>query len=286
MDPSALTMSPIHDRTAMALLSSRAQPSSFPALCCPRVFRQSVICRPRCGATAVIAVVLLLTLGTRFTDAGPASANAADAVKPVHSVAASIAEASHRFDIPASWLRAVIRAESAGDLDAISPKGAMGLMHIMPETWASLRLRYGLGADPFDAHDNILAGAAYLHELHDRYGAPGFLAAYDAGPARYEAYLATGRPLPNETLAYVDHLAPLTTNDHVSGGVVLATAMPSWLQAPLFVVHSDSTLIPSRSTAELHGRHAPIVVRLADLTGLAPQSIGLFAAISQQGGTR
>ncbi len=55
------------------------------------------------------------------------------------------------------------------------------LMQIMPETWAVLRRRYGLGADPYDAHDNIIAGAAYLRELHDRYGFPGFLA--DTMPA-------------------------------------------------------------------------------------------------------
>ena len=77
-----------------------------------------------------------------------------------------------------------MRAESFGDVRAMSPKGAMGLMQIMPETWAALRSRYGLGADPYDAHDNIMAGAAYLRELHDRYGTPGFLAAYNAGPAR------------------------------------------------------------------------------------------------------
>ena len=53
----------------------------------------------------------------------------------------------------------------------------MGLMQIMPKTWTELRARYGLGADPYDPHDNILAGAAYIRELHDRYGSPGFLAA-------------------------------------------------------------------------------------------------------------
>ena len=162
----------------------------------------------------------------------------------------------------------------------------MGLMQIMPETWASLQVRYGLGADPFDAHDNILAGAAYLRELHDRYGAPGFLAAYDAGPARYDAYLATGRPLPSETLAYVNRLAPLMTNDDLGRGVVFAVATASWLQAPLFVVHSDSAMMPSRPTSKPHDRKSSIVVRLADLTRLVPQSSGLFAAISQQGGTR
>ena len=60
-----------------------------------------------------------------------------------------------------------MRAESFGEVHAISRKGAMGLMQIMPETWAHLRVRYALGADPYDPHDNILAGAAYLRELHD-----------------------------------------------------------------------------------------------------------------------
>ena len=62
-------------------------------------------------------------------------------------------------------------------------------MQIMPRTWTELRARYGFGADPFDPHDNILAGAAYIRELYDRYGVPGFLAAYNAGPGRYERHL-------------------------------------------------------------------------------------------------
>ena len=82
---------------------------------------------------------------------------------------------------------------------ARSSKGAVGLMQIMPKTWTELRARYGLGTDPYDPRDNILAGAACIRELYDRYGAPGFLAAYNAGPGRYERHLATGRPLPEET---------------------------------------------------------------------------------------
>ena len=78
--------------------------------------------------------------------------------------AASIAEAVRRFDIPAGWIRAVMGAESAGDTGAISAKGARGLMQIMPATWDDLRARYGLGSDPFDVHDNILAGAARSDE--------------------------------------------------------------------------------------------------------------------------
>jgi soluble lytic murein transglycosylase-like protein len=124
------------------------------------------------------------------------------------SFAATVTEDARRSGLPVSWIQAVMQAEGAGDARAVSPKGAMGLMKIMPETWASLRLCYGLGADPFDPHDNIVAGAAYLRELHDRYGSPDFLAAYNAGPARYEDHVATGRPLPAETRAYVGNARP------------------------------------------------------------------------------
>ena len=58
----------------------------------------------------------------------------------------------------------------------------------MPGTWVELSVRYGLGIDPFDPHDSIMAGAAYLREMHDRFGSPGFLAAYNAGPERYEQH--------------------------------------------------------------------------------------------------
>jgi soluble lytic murein transglycosylase-like protein len=79
----------------------------------------------------------------------------------------------------------------------------MGLMQLMPATWVKLSARYGLGLDPFDPRDNILAGTANLKVLHDRLGLAGFLAAYHAGPSRYEQHLATGQPLPPETIAYV-----------------------------------------------------------------------------------
>ncbi|MGK9235762.1 lytic transglycosylase domain-containing protein [Inquilinus limosus] len=114
-----------------------------------------------------------------------------------------ITEASRRFGVPEPWIRAVMRVESGGDARAMSPKGAMGLMQIMPETWAELRNRYGFGADPYDPRDNILAGAAYLREMHDRYGYPGLFAAYNAGPRRMDEHLSEGRSLPDETQAYL-----------------------------------------------------------------------------------
>jgi Transglycosylase SLT domain len=120
-----------------------------------------------------------------------------------------VTEAAQRFSIPESWIRAVMRVESFGDARAVSPKGAIGLMQIMPKTYAELRVRHRLGADPCDPHDNVLAGAAYLREMLDRYGAPGFLAAYNAGPARYDEHLMKGRPLPGETQDYVAKLAPM-----------------------------------------------------------------------------
>ena len=124
-----------------------------------------------------------------------------------------IAEAAARFGVPETWIREVMRRESDGReyLDGspiTSSKGAMGLMQVMPETYEEIRLRYGLGADPYHPHDNVLAGTAYIREMYDRFGAPGFLAAYNAGPRRLEDRLFGGRPLPAETIAYVAAVAP------------------------------------------------------------------------------
>jgi len=116
---------------------------------------------------------------------------------------AHIAEASQRFGIPESWVRAVIMAESNGERRALSPKGAMGLMQLMPDTWDERRDQYGLAADPYQPRANILAGTAYLKAMHDRFGYPGLFAAYNAGPGRYDEHLRTGRPLPRETQRYV-----------------------------------------------------------------------------------
>jgi len=123
-----------------------------------------------------------------------------------------IEEAARRFDIPQQWIRSVMRAESAGRTTVngapiTSSAGAMGLMQIMPATWAELRTRHRLGIDPYDPRDNILAGAAYLREMYERFGAPLFLAAYHAGPQRVEAYWLHGTPLPRETRAYLTAVA-------------------------------------------------------------------------------
>lgn len=124
-----------------------------------------------------------------------------------------IAEAAARFAIPEAWIRAVMQAESGGRtaLDGrpiTSPTGAMGLMQVMPETYDDMRLEHGLGGNPYDPRDNILAGTAYLRAMYERFGFPGLFAAYNAGPARYEEHLTDGRPLPPETRAFLAALGP------------------------------------------------------------------------------
>jgi soluble lytic murein transglycosylase-like protein len=119
-----------------------------------------------------------------------------------------IDEASDRFGVPEVWIRAVISAESGGRTTEngqpiTSPAGAIGPMQVMPQTYDELRLRYGLGPDPADPEQNILAGTAYLRELYERFGRVGMFAAYNAGPERYQAYVDGSVPLPDETTAYL-----------------------------------------------------------------------------------
>jgi hypothetical protein len=119
-----------------------------------------------------------------------------------------IADAARRFSIPAAWIRNVMRSESGGRTflngQAITSRaGAVGLMQVEPETYAQMAAQYRLGDDPFNPQDNILAGAAYLHWLHGKYGFPAMFAAYNAGPGHLEDHLHHGAPLPAETRAYV-----------------------------------------------------------------------------------
>jgi hypothetical protein len=135
-----------------------------------------------------------------------------------------VREAAARFGVPEPWIREVMRQETGGrlyDADGLpitSRAGAMGLMQVMPRTFDTLRARYGLGADPYEPRDNILAGTAYIREMHDRYGAPGFLAAYNAGPDRVNAVLAGVTVLPDETENYLASVAPRLRLAGTAGG--------------------------------------------------------------------
>lgn len=165
-----------------------------------------------------------------------------------------IDEASRKYDVPETWIRAVMRAESAGctlsdDHPIRSSAGAMGLMQLMPATWDELRLRYGLGQDPDDPRDNVLAGTAYLRELADRFGVPGAFAAYNAGPVRYEEHLLLGRPLPPETRRY---LAQVSGTAGTTEPTSVATHMIPSPADPLFAVNgyasAASSSHPSKSS--------------------------------------
>lgn len=227
--------------------------------------------RRRClfrGAVAALALA----------GAAPAVAHAAvdTTLASGVGIAPHVFEASQRFGIPNAWIYAIIRVESAGRVRAISSAGAMGLMQLMPRTWARQRARLALGSDPFDPRDNILAGTSYLREMHDRYGAPGFLAAYNAGPGRYEDWRDRGRALPAETRAYVAKLALMLQ----PGGAPAALADVPRLQ-PVRIVWTQSALFTARRPATM-----PSHARIADAATpsgnrpAAPPSSELFVPVS------
>jgi soluble lytic murein transglycosylase len=107
---------------------------------------------------------------------------------------------SREQGVSPALVKAVIAAESLFDSDAVSRKGAQGLMQLMPQT----ALQLGV-ADPFSADQNVRGGARYLREMLDRYGDMGrALAAYNAGPSAVDRY--RGIPPYPETRAYVQRV--------------------------------------------------------------------------------
>jgi soluble lytic murein transglycosylase-like protein len=233
--------------------------------------------RPLRAMACIVAIFasLMLVSDAAYAEQALSVAHRANDL-PVDPFAAFITEASKRFAVPEHWIRSVMRVESAGEVRARSRKGAMGLMQIMPQTWSELRDRYDLGADPYDPRDNILAGAAYIRELYQRFGAPGFLAAYNAGPRRYEHHLATNRPLPDETQGYIARLAP-TIESKQTGGKIAAVAKPSTLTgSPLFVVRIANNSTVDRSWLDARPDRRSSGRAIADLSALVPQSSNLF----------
>jgi hypothetical protein len=280
---------PLRRKTAGARSGGQGRPSAG-ACALPLTAASTLAGRRRGGDRAAWRYVVLLTAAMLSLGAGSAMAVAQSTpmVRPaaVHPHAAHIAEAARRFDIPAHWIVAVLRAESAGDVHAISPAGALGLMQVMPATWADLRARHGLGRDPYDPRDNILAGTAYLREMFDRYGSvAAMLAAYNAGPGRYEEYLATGRPLPAETRAYIAALAP------VLGGAVAAEPSaptppppPDWREAGLFVMRSTDTRAVAAPSSEAPAGDARATVPVRDPDDTEPETGGIIVARASDGG--
>ena len=120
-----------------------------------------------------------------------------------------IVKAAKRFNVPDKWIREVMRIESGGrtmmaeNRRIVSSQGALGLMQIQRGTYAEMRAQYRLGPDPFNPHDNIFAGAAYLRWLRGKYGYPAMFEAYDDGPGHFEQRTTKGKLLPAETRNYV-----------------------------------------------------------------------------------
>jgi len=241
------------------------------------------------SSAARLTVLLLsgLLLAVSPTSPGHAQSMPQVSTEADAPFASFVAEASQRFGIPVAWIRALMRVESANDVRAVSPKGAMGLMQIMPDTWAYLRARYRLGSDPFDPRDNIIAGTAYMRELYDRYGAPGFLAAYNAGPGRYDEHLAKGRPLPAETRAYVAQLAPLVGGEPSASVVAVAVADPhAWTRAPLFISAADRGRGADPVQTEAQSRDGDTAAQPREATADANPTGGLFVSRREPAGPR
>jgi soluble lytic murein transglycosylase-like protein len=199
------------------------------------------------------AVAVLIAFAPATSHAQSTGAQETVAPSPLDYWQPLIAEASRRFGIPEAWIRAVMRAESGGQttLDGqpiTSPAGAMGLMQVMPETYDALRQQYGLGGDPYDPRDNILAGTAYLRELYVRYGYPNLFAAYNAGPARFDAHLFGGQPLPDETLAYLAALGQPVFDPPRPSFASSATGLFFPLYSPLHTA-TDAALNPPTASS-------------------------------------
>ena len=203
---------------------------------------------------------------------------------------AYVDEAAARFGLPAAWLHGVMRAESGGrthlgGLPTTSPAGAMGLMQVMPTTFAEMRTRYQLGPDPYDPRTNILAGAAYLREMYDRYGPRHFLAAYNAGPARVDAWLRGRAELPSETRAYTATLVPQLGLDLLRRPASSATGVQDLtsLDAMRALVAPSSRPFATRVG---DGSHAPVLVQAStarstpDRRHVATPPGGLFVVLT------
>jgi hypothetical protein len=269
---------PVKIRTAVARSGGPGRPSGRRASASPLTAASTMAALRSLGTLVwIVAMSALLLLSTGAAHAGralPPTHRASS--EPLHPFAAFVTEASRRFSVPEHWIRAVVHIESGAKQRARSSKGAIGLMQIMPGTWNELRARHGLGTDPYDPHDNILAGTAYIRELHDRYGAPGFLAAYNAGPGRYERHLATGRPLPAETQTYVATLAPMINRAPADGQPSVVARSFAWANASLFPTRAAGSTADGRSPAGLSKSRSSRTHAIVDLSALVPLSSSLF----------
>jgi Transglycosylase SLT domain len=264
--------------TAVARSGGQGRPSGRRASASPLTVASTMAALRSLGRivciVAIFASSMLVSSEAHAERASPATHRVSGL--SINPFAAFVTEASQRFSVPEHWIRAVMHVESGGKQPARSSKGALGLMQIMPRTWTELRARHGLGADPYDPHDNILAGAAYIRELSDRYGTPGFLAAYNAGPGRYERHLATGRPLPDETRAYVATLTPMLKSKRANVPIGAVARTFAWANSSLFATRTAGISPDGRLSADMHQNRSSRAHAIVDLSAFIPQAGNLF----------
>lgn len=165
-----------------------------------------------------------------------------------------INQSSQRFNVPDQWIRAIILQETRGyqyynKRPVTSPHGAKGLMQIKSTTYKDLAKRYNLGNDVYDPHDNIMAGTGYIRTLYNKYGAPGFVAAYHGGPGTLDAYLKRGTALPKATKNYMISVTPNLGNSVPMSGPFAIFGGPyakknTRTPLPLEAYYSPKTYIP------------------------------------------
>ena len=187
-----------------------------------------------------------------------------------------IREASRRFAIPEQWIRTVINIESGGRTmlwgrPITSGAGAMGVMQLMRDTYNEMSARQGLGSDPYNVHDNILAGTAYLRELYNQYGYPRLFAAYNAGPGVLEAHLTRGLTLPAETRNYI-RMAVTATASPGARNAILAAFMPKPVAKPAKLAKVAKTLAKPEKVAVAARAVTRIVAKAAPVTFMAVKS--------------
>jgi soluble lytic murein transglycosylase-like protein len=161
------------------------------------------------NSTGYIEMPASMVSGFEVEEAAPQAESGPPPVPPAAETPAPAAAvtpfgladaAADKYGLPRRLVRCVMAAESAFQIDTLSPKGAIGLMQLMPET-AQL-----LGADPHDPAQNVDAGVRYLRDLLIKYDGvlQRALAAYNAGPAAVDKYHSV--PPYRETIDYVNRI--------------------------------------------------------------------------------
>ncbi len=161
------------------------------------------------------------------------------------SMDAIFEEAAQRYNVPVILLKAVGKAESGFNANAVSPVGAQGVMQLMPATAQSLGV-----TDPFDARSNIMGGAKYIAEKLSQYNGDIdlALAAYNAGSGNVAKY--GGVPPFTETINYIKRIKEYMGTDLTTGQTV-ETAQAAQEQADIGRASEVSDGLSSRSLTEV-----------------------------------